>query len=839
MGLTGRYFFFAAAGASAVLPLAALLLWHRVPGPRPLRALLRLGLIGLCQVAAVLVAGLVVNNRYQLYASWDDLLGRDGTPGAIVAAHPAVLPAAEVRPGAGQAAAASGQAESGQAESGQAESGQPTGGSAQGQTADELLGDAHLFHPYGAIPGAYTATVTGPQSGVTGTVLVWLPPQYREAQNARTDFPVIQLFSGFPGTPQSWLMGMGAPGLLDAAVAAGSAHPFVLVSAQINIDLPHDSDCSNIPGGPQTATWLARDVPRLVESSFRVAADRADWGLMGYSEGGLCTSKLLLQYPGQYRAGVSLSGDDHPDGDLLRPGTAAYQRNAPIWLIREDPPDLPVALLLTGTLQDGQTAAEADAMSAAAAGPVSVDLLVQARGGHNLGVWRALEPQAPSPGCPGTSASHRPPPTSPRMARMLRLARKHPPRLAPRRFSFPRRSFRPARMLGTRPLRSPLSANSPPVSTGWRTVAEMNENNRAPHEAEQKHESGGPARDGAATDGNPFDPNRGGVNGVDPNRVDLNRVDLNRVDPNRADPNLAGPRTGDGLLDAALIEGPEGLPDQARRTADGSRFGGGQRFRGPVVLRRGQVPESTTDQRLLDSRGPSDWRAHRPVAGAADPERVRRGFRPAGRARPRRSPCSARPAPSRTARSTRRASRSARRWPEAGYAVITGGGPGAMEAVNRGAMRGRRHLGRPRHRAAVRAAPQRLGRPRASTSATSSPARRCSSSTRRRFVIMPGGFGTLDELFEALTLVQTRKVTRFPVILFGTDYWPGWSTGCATRCSPAARPRPPDLNLFKLTDSPAEAVELIRSSNGYRVAEERAAFAQKVAAEQQTVEQQV
>ena len=124
--------------------------------------------------------------------------------------------------------------------------------------------------------------------------------------------------------------------------------------------------------------------------------------------------------------------------------------------------------------------------------------------------------------------------------------------------------------------------------------------------------------------------------------------------------------------------------------------------------------------------------AHRPVAGAAHPERVRRGLRPARRAAGRPCRCSAR-------------ARTAGDHPEyapacalgaalarAGFAVITGGGPGVDGGGQPRCSRGRRRLGRARHRAAVRAAAQRLGRRRASTSATSSRARRCSSSTRRR-----------------------------------------------------------------------------------------------------------
>ena len=94
---------------------------------------------------------------------------------------------------------------------------------------------------------------------------------------------------------------------------------------------------------------------------------------------------------------------------------------------------------------------------------------------------------------------------------------------------------------------------------------------------------------------------------------------------------------------------------------------------------------------------------------------------------------------------------------DAGYGVITGGGPGVMEAANKGATRGRRRLRRARHRVAVRAGPQRRTSTWASTSATSSPARPCSSSTRRATSCLPGGFGTLDELFEALTLAQTAQ----------------------------------------------------------------------------------
>ena len=134
----------------------------------------------------------------------------------------------------------------------------------------------------------------------------------------------------------------------------------------------------------------------------------------------------------------------------------------------------------------------------------------------------------------------------------------------------------------------------------------------------------------------------------------------------------------------------------------------------------------------------------------------------------RRSASSAPPAPARRTRRTR----SARGWSgalvEAGFAVITGGGPGSDGGGQQGRPRGRRRLGRARHRAALRAGLNEyvdLG-----INFRYFFARKTMFvKYAQGFVVLPGGFGTLDELFEALTLVQTRKVTPFPIVLFGIE----------------------------------------------------------------------
>ncbi|HEX8501531.1 MAG TPA: LOG family protein, partial [Pyrinomonadaceae bacterium] len=80
------------------------------------------------------------------------------------------------------------------------------------------------------------------------------------------------------------------------------------------------------------------------------------------------------------------------------------------------------------------------------------------------------------------------------------------------------------------------------------------------------------------------------------------------------------------------------------------------------------------------------------------------------------------------------------------------------------------------------------------------------------FVIFPGGFGTLDELFEALTLIQTRKINNFPVILFGSEFWGGMLQWLEDVILKSKYITSQDRGLLHLTDSPAEVVEIIRRS---------------------------
>ncbi|HNO40366.1 MAG TPA: TIGR00730 family Rossman fold protein, partial [Marmoricola sp.] len=145
---------------------------------------------------------------------------------------------------------------------------------------------------------------------------------------------------------------------------------------------------------------------------------------------------------------------------------------------------------------------------------------------------------------------------------------------------------------------------------------------------------------------------------------------------------------------------------------------------------------------------------------------------------------------------------------KAGYAVITGGGPGTMEAANKGAKQaGGVSVGLGIELPFEQGfnAYVDLGVNFRYFFARKTMFLKYS----RGFVGLPGGLGTLDEIFEALTLVQTGKVLRFPIILLGVDYWSGMLDWLRSRVLAEGMISGADLDLIQLTDSPGTAVELI------------------------------
>jgi uncharacterized protein (TIGR00730 family) len=149
-----------------------------------------------------------------------------------------------------------------------------------------------------------------------------------------------------------------------------------------------------------------------------------------------------------------------------------------------------------------------------------------------------------------------------------------------------------------------------------------------------------------------------------------------------------------------------------------------------------------------------------------------------------------------------------RRLAEAGFAVVTGGGPGVMEAANRGALEG----GGLSVGFNIELPHEQHSNPYLDINVTFNHfyARKTMFvKAAEGFVILPGGFGTLDELFEALTLIQTGKVRHFPVVLFDAGYWRPLLDWVRGRLLADGMVSTEDLDLLEVTDSPVEAVATI------------------------------
>jgi uncharacterized protein (TIGR00730 family) len=158
----------------------------------------------------------------------------------------------------------------------------------------------------------------------------------------------------------------------------------------------------------------------------------------------------------------------------------------------------------------------------------------------------------------------------------------------------------------------------------------------------------------------------------------------------------------------------------------------------------------------------------------------------------------------------------ARLLAEADFEIITGGGPGIMEAANRGAF----EAGKVSVGCNIELPFEQAANPYLTNSLSFKyffVRKTMFIKYSNAYIIFPGGFGTMDELFEALTLIQTRKIRNFPVVLFGSTYWRGLLAWLTSTMLHEKMISPDDLGLIHLTDSPADAVNFIIKTSGAAV----------------------
>jgi uncharacterized protein (TIGR00730 family) len=242
-------------------------------------------------------------------------------------------------------------------------------------------------------------------------------------------------------------------------------------------------------------------------------------------------------------------------------------------------------------------------------------------------------------------------------------------------------------------------------------------------------------------------------------------------------------------------------------STNGRRRAQPERHHGALTLRRESIPPSTADEKLLDSHHRTEWKTKDAWRALRILSEFVEGFDSLADLPPAVSVFGSARSKSDSVEYELAADLGSA-LAEAGYAVITGGGPGVMEAANRGATEaGGMSVG--------------LGIELPFEQGLNDwvdmgidfryffVRKTMFVKYAQAFVVLPGGFGTLDELFEAVTLVQTRKVTRFPVILMGTAYWGGLVDWIRQTVLADGKISETDLDLIRLTDDVDEAVQII------------------------------
>jgi len=342
---------------------------RRSGSQRPLRLLLA------CQLSWVVLVVVVANDYQQRYSSWDELF--DGHAGRVVAVHanysaPAGIGGAPGSPEAG-----------------------PENIPAAAATWSTLPWSSPAEWPQ---RGAIVKTeVTGPVSGLAEQAWVYLPPGYFHQGPSARRMPLIEVFTGYPGTVKNQVTKLHYPDLLLSEIQTGSAADAVLVMLQPSPTYPWDTECSDIPGGPQALKFFTTDVPDAVRKQFALRP-RA-YGAIGDSTGGYCAAKLAMLDPARFTAAAMLSGYYAPATDPSTRGAFAdpvvEHENNLRWLLLNRPAP-PISLLLaTSPAEHGPDGWETNQrLLRAVRPPMSAEALVLPNGRHNFDTWSREIPYA-------------------------------------------------------------------------------------------------------------------------------------------------------------------------------------------------------------------------------------------------------------------------------------------------------------------------------------------------------------------------------------------------------------------------------------------------------------
>ena len=379
------------------LPVAAVLLWHRIPGPPPVVLSARLASVVASQLAAVLLVGVALNDYAYFYGSWGELWS--SLTQTVDNRYP-VSPVTSVD---------------------RAARGPHDGVTLIASPGGSQSVPAARWPKVGRLE---SVRIQGDVSQLGTQAYVYLPPQYFQARYRNATFPGVEVLSGYPSTDTMLVQRLDVERRLATAIAHHRARPMVLVMMRPTITLPRDTECTDVPGGPQVETFYAQDVPRAISASYRVPP--TGWGAMGYSTGGYCATKITMGYPDVFRAGVSMSGyyralQDYTTGNLWGGSRQLRDLNSPEWRLQHQPAP-PVSLLVTSSKGEGGPYGIRDTRRflGLVRPPMQVSSVIAPSGGHTFSTWSPQVPEALRwlsaqlyPAGPARAAPAAPPVTAP------------------------------------------------------------------------------------------------------------------------------------------------------------------------------------------------------------------------------------------------------------------------------------------------------------------------------------------------------------------------------------------------------------------------------------------
>lgn len=356
MGLTSKKVLALAILLAVLLFVGTIVLWPRLARGNWRAVGGRVVLLLATQLAVFASIGLAANQAFGFYASWADLLGRESGQGVVV-------------------------------------------DHSQGQVRGlQVVDTQSVAVPGGGVPRLggqiQKIDIVGDRTRLATPAYVYLPPEYFQPRFGRRAFPVAVVLTGYPGTAEALIKGLHFPHTAHGLARRGRMQPMILVMMRPTVAPPRDTECVDVPRGPQTETFFAADLPAAISAHYRVARGPGGWGVIGDSTGGYCALKLALHHPRVYAAAVGLSPSyrapiDATTGDLFQGDTRLKQRADLKWYMKHQPaPD--VSLLVTSSKRGEHNYKETlkfvDLVKSRP--PTRISSMVLESGGHNFNTWR-------------------------------------------------------------------------------------------------------------------------------------------------------------------------------------------------------------------------------------------------------------------------------------------------------------------------------------------------------------------------------------------------------------------------------------------------------------------